>query len=319
MWALQIRYGTRIYVMQLIRKWIISVLVTWMVAVAPHILAQNGGKPTIGVHSVEVTEGLASVTSAQGKAKQLSLTRAADSLGQQLIDRIHNTRKFTVISRGDLSTLIEDQKLQSMLTDPSDTNIAQMFKVAGAKYALIVTMDDFQDIHEELRFEGQQSVAHKRTVRMSAVGKIYDVTSGRLLESANFQLSEKTGTKIQTGTSRDGARADELITGMSRDMAHQIANRVSEVIFPAKIIALTNGVVTINRGDGTGIDRGQVWTVYAVGPELVDPDTGESLGSEEIPVGEVEVINVTPKFSQARVTEDYGVDKLHILRRKTPN
>ena len=153
---------------------------------------------------------------------------------------------------------------------------------------------------------------------MSAVGKIYDVTSGQLLESANFQLSEKTGTKIQTGTARDSARADELITGMSRDMAHQIANRVGDVIFPAKIIAMTNDVVTINRGDGTGIEKGQVWTAYAVGEEMIDPDTGESLGAEEIPIGEIQVINVTPKFSQARILENYGIDKLHIVRREQP-
>jgi hypothetical protein len=276
------------------------------------------GKPSIGIHSVEVTDGLQQTASSLGREKELSMLRAADSLGQQLIDRVHNTRKFTVVSRGDLETLLKDQELQGLLGNPSDADIAQAFQIAGCKYALVVTMDDFQDVHEELRFEGQSAVAHKRTVRMSAVGKIYDVTSGQLLESANFQLSEKTGTKIQTGTARDSARADELITGMSRDMAHQIANRVGDVIFPAKIIAMTNDVVTINRGDGTGIEKGQVWTAYAVGEEMIDPDTGESLGAEEIPIGEIQVINVTPKFSQARILENYGIDKLHIVRREQP-
>ncbi|MDA1043830.1 MAG: hypothetical protein O3C57_01260 [Verrucomicrobia bacterium] len=272
------------------------------------------GKPTIGVHSVEVTEGLTKTADSLGQEKVLSLRRVADSLGQQLIDRIHNTRKFTVVSRSDLNTILKDQDLQRVLTDPSDVNIAQAFKIAGCKYALIVTMDDFQDVHERLQFEGQQALAHKRTVRMSAVGKIYDTTSGKLLESANFQMSDKEGTKIQMGARRDSARADELLTGMSRDMAHQIANRVSDVIFPAKIIAKTGKIVTVNRGDGTGIERGQVWTAYAVGEALVDPDTKELLGAEEIPVGKVKVVNVTPKFSQAEIVEDYGVDNLQILR-----
>lgn len=272
------------------------------------------GKPSIGIQSVEVTAGVASTATDLGRQKQLSIQRAADSLGQQLIDRMHNTRKFTVVSRADLEVILQEQELQSVWTSPSDADVSEAFRIAGCKYALIVTMDDFQDVHEELRFEGQSAVAHKRTVRMSAVGKVYDTTSGILLESANFQLQEKEGVKIQTGTSRDGARADELITGMARDMAHQIANRVSDVIFPAKIIAMTGKMVTINRGDGTGIERGQRWSVYAVGEELVDPDTGESLGSEEILIGEVKVTNVTPKFSQAQITEDYGVDKLQILR-----
>lgn len=298
---------------RLLAMWLVATLVpsVSMGQVAP-------GKPSIGIHSVEVTDGLQQTASSLGRDKELSMLRAADSLGQQLIDRVHNTRKFTVVSRGDLETLLKDQELQGLLGNPSDADIAQAFQIAGCKYALVVTMDDFQDVHEELRFEGQSAVAHKRTVRMSAVGKIYDVTSGQLLESANFQLSEKTGTKIQTGTARDSARADELITGMSRDMAHQIANRVGDVIFPAKIIAMTNDVVTINRGDGTGIEKGQVWTAYAVGEEMIDPDTGESLGAEEIPIGEIQVINVTPKFSQARILENYGIDKLHIVRREQP-
>lgn len=298
---------------RLLALWLLAALVpsVSMGQVAP-------GKPSIGIHSVEVTDGLQQTASSLGRDKELSMLRAADSLGQQLIDRVHNTRKFTVVSRGDLETLLKDQELQGLLGNPSDADIAQAFQIAGCKYALVVTMDDFQDVHEELRFEGQSAVAHKRTVRMSAVGKIYDVTSGQLLESANFQLSEKTGTKIQTGTARDSARADELITGMSRDMAHQIANRVGDVIFPAKIIAMTNDVVTINRGDGTGIEKGQVWTAYAVGEEMIDPDTGESLGAEEIPIGEIQVINVTPKFSQARILENYGIDKLHIVRREQP-
>lgn len=296
------------------RSFWLRILLPLVIVISPLAWGQSGGaKPSIGIHSVRVTDGLQQTASALGRDKELSLLRAADSLGQQLIDRVHNTRKFEVVSREDLNTLLEDQRLQRTL-NPSDADIAQQFKIAGCEYALVVTMDDFQDVHEELRFEGQSAVAHKRTVRMSAVGKIYNVTSGKLLESANFQLSEKTGTKIQTGTSRDSARADELITGMSRDMAHQIANRASDVIFPAKIMALTNGIVTINRGDGTGIERGQVWTAYAVGEELIDPDTGESLGAEEIMVGEVKIINVTPKFSQAQITEDYGIDKLHIVR-----
>jgi hypothetical protein len=235
-------------------------------------------------------------------------------MGEQLIDRMHNTRKFTVVSRSDLQTILKEQDLQRVFSSPDDANVAQAFKIAGCKYALIVTIDDFQDVQEELRFEGQQTVAHKRTVRLSAVGKIYDTTTGKLLESANFQLEEKDGTKLQQGVSRDGAREDHLLTEMAREMAHRIANRTSDVVFPAKIIAKTGNLVTINRGDGTSIQNGQIWTVFAVGAELTDPDTGESLGVEEIPIGKVKIIAVDPKFSKAQVIEDLGVEKLQILR-----
>lgn len=272
------------------------------------------GKATIGIHTVGVTDSLKKAVATKGRGKSLSLGRVAESMGQQMIDRIHNTRKFSVVSRSDLNTILKDQDLQRYFTDPTDANIAQAFKIAGCKYALIATVDDFQDLEEELVAEGGQVIATKRTVRLSAVVKIYDTTTGMLLESANFQLSNKDGERRQQGIQADGKSSDALFTDMARMMSHKAANRVLDVVYPAKIIAQTNELVTINRGDGTGIAKGQIWSVFAIGEELIDPDTGESLGSEEVPVGKVEILAVTPKFSRAKVIEDYGVDKLQVLR-----
>lgn len=272
------------------------------------------GKATIGIHSVGIADSLKQSVTRGGKEKELSLGRVAESMGQQLIDRIHNTRKFSVVSRSDLNTILKDQDMQRVLTDPTDANIAQAFKIAGCKYALIATVDDFQDLEEELLAKDGQVIARKRTIRLSAVFKIYDTTTGLLLETANFQLSHNDGKKRQQGVEADGKVSDALLTDMARTMSHKSANRVLDVIYPAKIIAQTNELVTINRGDGTGIEKAQIWTVYAIGEELIDPDTGESLGSEEVPVGKVQIIAVTPKFARAKIIEDYGVDKLQVLR-----
>ncbi len=282
-------------------------------AVSP-LLGQSSGLLSIGIQQVEVVPSVMAATTAAGPNKALSLQRVADSMGQQLIDRVHNTRKFKVVSRSDLETLLKEQELQSVFSNPSDANVAQAFRMAGCKYALITTIDDFQDIQEELRAEGGQVLATKRVVRLSAVAKIYDTTDMTLLETANFQLTDKDADQTQFGVVGDGNQSDALLTVMSRQMAYLASNRVLDVIFPARVIAMTGSVVTINRGDGTGIQKGQTWNVYALGEALIDPDTGENLGSEEVLMGQVEVISVTPKFARAKVVEDYGIDKLQVLR-----
>jgi len=99
-------------------------------------------------------------------------------------------------------------------------------------------------------------------------------------------------------------------------MASKMANRVVDVIHPAKIIAQTGKQVTINRGAGTGVSKGQEWEIFALGEEMIDPDTGESLGSSEVMVGLVSIQRVTPRFSTAIVTEDYGIVKGAIARSK---
>lgn len=278
-------------------------------------LAQSAGsKATIGIQAVEITDSLKQTAASIGPEKVLSLKRTAESMEQQLIDRIHNTRKFTVVARDDLNTILKEQDLQQVLSDPNDVNVARAFQIAGCKYALVVTIVDYQDLEEELRAEGRQVIARKRSVRLTSVAKIYDTTTAKLLETANFQLSDKDGKKVQFGTVADGKQGDQLMTTLAGEMSHRIANRVVDVVYPAKIIAVTGKQVTINRGDGTGIEKGQTWSVYAVGEALIDPDTGENLGAEEVLIGKIRVVNVTPKFAHAEITEDYGVEKLNIVR-----
>lgn len=297
-------------------KYALAILVATMAVVSTPIpsLAQTKSKATIGIHTVEVTPAMRTSAALQGRDQVLSLERVSESMGQQLIDRVHNTRKFTVVSRSDLDTILKDQDLQRLLSDPSDTNIARAFKIAGCKYALIVTIDSFQDLKEQIRGEGGVVQASKRTIKLSSVLKIYDTTTAKLLESANFQLDDNLGQKAIYGATADGKQYEELLTRIARTMASKAANRVIDVIFPAKVIARTGNTVTVNRGDGTGIEKGQIWTVHALGEPLIDPDTGEDLGSEEIVIGTIKITSVRPKTAQGQVIEDYGIVKGQILR-----
>jgi hypothetical protein len=110
-----------------------------------------------------------------------------------------------------------------------------------------------------------------------------------------------------------------LLVGVARDMADKIANRVTDVVFPAKIISKIDKQVTINRGDGTGIAVDQVWNVFALGNEMIDPDTKESLGRAEVKVGQVKINSVLPKVSTAEILgEDTGIAEGTIVRMSKP-
>ena len=51
------------------------------------------------------------------------------------------------------------------------------------------------------------------------------------------------------------------------------------------------------------------------GEELIDPDTKESLGKEEVKVGKVKITQVNPKTSIAEILDDTGIDKGAVLRK----
>jgi len=281
------------------------------------LLAQDNSTPAVPIPSTPApgikTLGIAKIkanpailANAAGANRRNSIDRMTQALDGQLISAVQQTRKFTVLARSDSDALIEEAGATG-----------KTFSFGDADYLLVVSVDDFQDFIQTAEFRALGKTATKRVIRFSAVGKIYETKSNKLLESANFQSRNfDTEELLANSASTGGELSDALLVALTRDMSEQIAQRVADVVYPAKIMAKTGKVVTINRGDGTGIATGQLWEVFALGEELIDPDTNVSLGREEMSVGKVRITRVTPKTAQAEINgEDLGIDKGAVVRR----
>jgi len=283
-------------------------------ALLPLLVSAQEGKSTLAISSIKATPSLAASVKPD---KKLEMDRIIDALDSQLVDRINATRKFDVVGRSDLKDVVGEQDLGGSGNVDVKT-AAQAGKLTGAKYLLVATVDDFQDYVEKATFEGTGRTATKRVFRFSVVGKVYDSTTGKLLESANFQTGSDAFKQIQQERNysvKDGELSDEMMIAVSRSMAEKIANRVADVVFPAKVLVKRDNEITVNRGEGAGMAVGATFNVYALGQELIDPDTKESLGREEVKVGKVKITHVNPKTSQAEILEDTGIDKGAILRK----
>ena len=286
-------------------------------AVALPALAYAQEKATIAIASIKPTPSL---TSSLRPDKKTSLDRIVESLDSQLVDRISATRKFDVVGRTDLNEVLKEQDLGASGNVDAKT-AAKAGKLAGAKYLLVATVDDFQDYVETATFEGTGRTATKRVFRFSIVGKIYDSSTGKLLESANYQTGNDEFKQIQQERSysvKDGELSDEMMVAVAQTSATRIATHVADVIFPPKVLIRRDNVVTINRGEGGGVAVGEVYNVFAQGEELKDPDTGEVLGREEVKVGKVKISQVNAKTSLADIVEDTGIDKGAVLHKVTP-
>jgi curli biogenesis system outer membrane secretion channel CsgG len=284
------------------------------VALLPAAASAQEGKATLAVSSIKPTPSLAASVKPD---KKLEMGRIIESLDSQLVDRINATRKFDVVGRSDLNDILKEQDLGASGNVDAKT-AAQAGKLTGAKYLLVTTIDDYQDYVEKATFEGTGRSATKRVFRLSVVGKVYDSSTGKLLESANFQTGNDEFKQIQeerSYTVKDGELSDEMMLAVSRDMAQKIANRIADVIFPAKVLLKRDKEITINRGEGGGVAVGDTFNVYALGEELIDPDTKESLGRDEVKVGKVKITQVNPKTSTAEILDDTGIDKGAILRK----
>src|SRR6202142_2454199 len=283
-------------------------------ALLPVLASAQEGKATLAVSSIKPTPSLAASVRPDSK---LEMGRILESLDGQLIDRVNATRKFDVVGRSDLNDLLKEQDLGASGNVEAKT-AAQAGKLTGAKYLLVATVDDYQDYLEKATFEGTGRSATKRVFRLSIVAKVYDSSTGKLLESANFQTGNDEFKQIQEERNysvKDGELSDEMMVAVARDMAQKIANRIADVIFPAKVLLKRDKEITLNRGEGGGVAVGDTFNVFALGEELIDPDTKESLGRDEVKVGRVKITQVNPKTSTAEILEDTGIDKGAILRR----
>lgn len=279
------------------------------------LLASAQEKDTLAISSIKPIPSL--VASIKSSDKMLELNRIVESMDGQLIDRINATRRFDVVGRSDLNDVLKEQDFGTSGNVDAKT-AAKAGKLTGAKYLLLTTVDDFQDYVETATFQGIGETATKRVFRLSVVGKIYDSSTGKLLESANLQTGNDQFKQIQAERNylvKDGELSDEMMVAVSRDMAQKIAIHVTDVIFPMKVLIKNDKEVTINRGEGAGVTVGDTFNVFALGKQLIDPDTGEKLGNQEVNVGKVKITEVDPKFSKAQVLEDTGIDQGAILRK----
>ena len=240
-------------------------------------------RETIAVGAVQVTPAVS--TKLSNPQKTLSAEQMSQSLMEQFNNSIQATRKFQVVVRSDLKDLItDDDKARALNPDKQ-----KGFNLAETKYLAVLTVDDYDD----------------QTQRLDQ----------KLLESTSKSISSTEAQQTFNEASTDAEITDALIRTVVKDSADWAATQVVDVIFPVKIITKNDKSVTVNRGEGSGMVVDQVWRVFAVGKELLDPDTKEVLGKEEVEIGKVRVTDVRPKFSKASILEDRGIVEGALLRK----
>ena len=89
----------------------------------------------------------------------------------------------------------------------------------------------------------------------------------------------------------------------------EIASSLKNVPIRGKVIKASGSKVYINLGARNGVSSSTQFDVYEPGEELIDPDTGENLGSETTKRGAIKVSTVKEKFSITDIISGQGFEK----------
>ena len=272
-------------------------------------------KATLAIRGFEATP--AAERAAQAAGSSNALAQIIEGAEGQMENALQQTQKFQIVARGNLKTILKEQDLaESGLVNRLDPNTAKSLNLAGAKYVAVLVVDGFQDITDRTTFEDQlgQTRAERRMIQLSGVVKVFDTTSGTMLTSTALKIDQNQLDKIIPGVERTGRKTDAILAKVASELGSETALSITGAVYPAKVLAYTLGNITFNRSKATGVVPGQIWEVMHSGDELVDPDTGESLGREEISIGWARVTDADERFSKAVALVDRGIEKGSIMR-----
>lgn len=270
-------------------------------------------KPTLAISPINVSPVI--IQSDRTPAETDALPQVVNSLQSQLLNAFGQTGKFNVISRTDLPPIIAEQTLgQSGNINPD--NAAKQGDISGASYVLVVGIDFFNVMSERANFASIARTTNRELITINAVSRLYDSTTGALIASHNSQVDSTDTRQYFAFANREGNLETIVYNRAAQAMAMDIAANITSDLFPAKVVAKTGMQITINKGTANGftIAPDQSLNVYAVGEEMTDPDTGESLGVEEVFLSRANMLRQDERTTIAILEEDNGVERGHIVR-----
>lgn len=123
--------------------------------------------------------------------------------------------------------------------------------------------------------------------------KLVNVATRQVMLANSLQDQLPATAPTTLGTSVD---ADKTLSTMVSGIAHQVVSSIMSTSFPVSIVSRDGHAVVLSQG-ANAMKVGGRYQVVALGAELKDPQTGQSLGRTEGPCCEVVIDRVTPTLS----------------------
>jgi hypothetical protein len=207
---------------------------------------------------------------------------------QAVGESLMGSRRFDVLNREN-AQLFEDEKEFILGGDAANAEMARLSQASGADYLVVARL-------QSLGVSNNQ----RETIAMTGEVLVKSAASGTLqlqvIEFASRKIkwsgSQKFGGVYPGAASVGAATLGKLIRGASE----KLIDRMVDAIYPIQVVKVMGDTAIINRGQG-GVAPGEVYAVFQAGEELIDPQSGESLGSMETEVGLGRVTEVKPKFA----------------------
>lgn len=241
-----------------------------------------------------------------------------DGVADMLATALVKSGKFTVVERQELDRVLQEQKLgQAGIV--TEQTAAKVGRVLGVELLVMGSVSEFGT--SERTISGGVPVfggGIKQTTARAVVDiRLVNTTTGEIIAAEKEEGSESTtGLAVryeQIDFSNTSAWDNTDIGKAAREAVdgcvELIAENMQKIPWSGRILKVNaDGTVLMKPGSEGSVTAGLEFDVFREGEEIIDPETGTSLGREESKVGKIKVVEdmLKGKACKAKVLDGTG-------------
>lgn len=228
--------------------------------------------------------------------RTLSAEQVRETIRQDLMAALGNSGRFIVLDRGVDDALQSEMDLIAEGHAPT-AELAKRGQAMTADVVWVGTLNQFAYAPQTRRLEtsdrplvsysGGWSLSHKLVNVATRQVLLSDTLQGQLPATAPTTLSR-------------GVNGAQLASEMRQSLTSSALRSLLQRTFPITIASRDGHNVILSQG-GQSVTAGVRYQAVVLGPEVKDPQTGQSLGRVENACCEVVVDKVLPTMSQAHL------------------
>ena len=252
-------------------------------------------------------------------------------IADMLITKLVESKKYIVVERNELDALLKEQGLgqSGLVTQQSAAKVGQLL---GVEMMVTGSVSEFGEKKSKVgggigSFGGFNIGVATKTARVAVDIRLVNTSTGEIIAAKSAEGEDSsTGldnvgiedVNFHNSTTWDNTQLGKASRLAIEQCVDYITEGMSGIPWEGKIIKATGGTVYMKPGSKGGVQPGMKFSVYRPGEELIDPDTGLSLGSEESKIGEIEYLSdvANGKAGKAIVKSGTGMQTGDLVRIK---
>jgi curli biogenesis system outer membrane secretion channel CsgG len=252
----------------------------------------------------------------ENKANPTSQFDLGQSMAEMLTDALMQSGKFIVLERGALDSVLAEQNLAASSRAAAGT-AAATGQVGRSQIIVQGVISEFSESTEgggqAISIKGFDLSQRSESAHVAVIIRLIDSSTSEVIASQRVEgKANRGGTSFgfaesDWGFSQSGQKAmpiDKAVQIAIDNAVQYISMQLSSVQWKGKIIKVKeDGTIFVNAGHNAGIRPGMMFMAFHKGEELIDPDTGLNLGSDETFLGRLQVVDVQDKFCRAKAVD----------------